>query len=153
MNKNWVLIVSVLFLVIPLFLWADQETSMKDIIAGFKAAVDLAEDSLDQEVVFLQADLIGTNTASFTYTLHKGWTYGFAVFGDWRIDEIGVEVYKEANDEWVEFRSGKRSAGYASVDGMEVKKNVECLFEIKVYEFAEDYDIGHYGAILFHEHP
>ncbi len=153
MRKNsWFLLV-VLFFIIPAFSWADQETSMKDIIAGFKAAVDLAEDSLEQEVVFLQADLIGTNIASFTYTLHKDWTYGFAVFGDWRIDEIGVEVYKKSGGEWKEYKSGERAAGYASVDGMEVSKTVECLFEIEVYEFAEDYDVGHYGAILFHEHP
>ena len=79
MQKRYILVLSLALLVCPLFLWADQETSMKPMIESLREEIMVAEDSLDMEVVHFQADIIGADGVSYTRTLYKGWTYF-----DWR---------------------------------------------------------------------
>ena len=68
-----------------------------------------ANQDLYQEVVHLQADIITTEGTTFTRTLHQGWTYGIAAFGDWRIKDLDITVYMDVDGEWIEVMSDDES--------------------------------------------
>ena len=94
---------------IPLaVLSADEGTSMKDILSTMSAYVNYLEDSLSQEIVHLQADIITEDGRTFARTLYEGWTYGIAAFGDWRIADLDIIVYKDVDGEWIEITKDKK---------------------------------------------
>ncbi len=152
MQNRLMLVLSLVLLCGPLFLLADQETSMKPMINGLKEAVASAEDDLDMEVVHFQSDIIGEDGVSYTRTLYKGWTYTIYAFADWRVDDLDITVYKDVDDEWVEIAGDDEISETASVE-IEVTKTQEYLIEIEVYEFVEDYSVAHYALMIAHEHP
>ncbi len=150
MHKNMVLIGLVLILIIPAFLHADKYTTMKDVIIEMAGYVAYLEDSLSQEIVHMQADIITEDGTTFTRTLHEGWTYGVTAYGDWRISDLDIIVYKDVDGEWVKIVDDEASDNHPTVT-VTPSNTGTYLIELQVYEFDGDYSAAHYGMLIYHE--
>ena len=134
----------------PFFARADIYTTMKDIMGEMTEYVDFLEDSLLQEIVHVQADIITTSGATFTRTLHQGWTYGIAAFGDWRIKDLDITVYVDVDGEWIEVVADDESDNHPVVT-VEPSETDKYLIELSVYKWDEAYSAAHYGMLIYHE--
>jgi len=139
-------------LCLPAALRADEYTTMKDIMLEMASYVSYLEDSLDQEIVHLQADIIHEAGVSYTRQLQEGFTYGIAGFGDWRVDDLDIIVYKDVDGEWVEIERDEEEDNLPTVV-VEPSSDGVYRIELQVYKFSGDYSAAHYGLIIFHEIP
>jgi hypothetical protein len=150
MHKH-VFVPSVLsLLVFGHILHADIYTTMKGVMDDMTEYVYFLEDSLDQEIVHVQADIITGDGTTFSRTLHQGWTYGIAAFGDWRIKDLDITVYIDVDGEWVEVNSDDESDNHPVVTVEPTATNMY-LIELSVYKWDEDYSAAHYGMLIYHE--
>ena len=79
----------------------DKGTSMEPILAAAKPLVEEIEGK-DFEIARMEYDLIFDKKSTYR-TLFEGWTYGIAAFGNYRIKDIDITVYKErGNDKKIE---------------------------------------------------
>lgn len=129
---------------------ADIYTTMKDIMGDMTEYVDFLEDSLSQEIVHMQADIITSKGTTFSRTLHEGWVYGIAAFGDWRVKDLDITVYKDVEGEWVEVVSDDESDNHPVVS-LEPAETSLYLIELTVYKWGEDYTAAHYGMLIYHD--
>ncbi|KPK72756.1 hypothetical protein AMJ87_03855 [candidate division WOR_3 bacterium SM23_60] len=143
-------ILLILIAVSPAMLQADEYTTMKNMLIDMAGYVEYLEDSLDQEIVHLQADIITDKSMSFTRTLHEGWTYGLAAFADWRVVDLDITVYKDVDGQWVQVQQDEQTDNTPSVI-IEPSQTGTYLIELSVYEFAEEYTAAHYGMLIYHE--
>lgn len=140
----------VFFVLYPALLQADEQTTMKNIMIEMAGYVEFLEDSLEQEIVHMQADIITDEGKSFTRTLHEGWMYGVAAFADWRVSDLDITVYKDVDGEWVEIQSDAETDNTPFVT-IEPTQTGVYLIELEVYEFSEEYTAAHYGMLIYHE--
>jgi hypothetical protein len=139
-----------LLLLIPGMLRADIYTTMKGVMDDMTTYVYFLEDSLDQEIVHMQADIITGDGTTFRRTLHQGWTYGIAAFGDWRIKDLDITIYVDIDGEWVEVASDDESDNHPVVAVEPTETNMY-LIELSVYKWDEEYTAAHYGLLIYHE--
>ncbi len=101
------------------------------------------------EIVRMELDILSDLKESYRY-LYDGWTYGILAFGDYRIEDIDIEVYKSIDDEWVQVGKDSDASSAALVNITPVTTG---LYKIVVrgYKFAEGSTVGHYGLLIFHE--
>jgi hypothetical protein len=144
------LIVSLVLFGVPLLMHADMYTTMKGIMDDMTEYVYFLEDSLNQEIVHVQADIITNNGATFSRTLHEGWTYGIAAFGDWRIKDLDITVYEDVEGEWVEVVSDNESDNHPVIT-VEPYETNKYMIELTVYKWDEDFSAAHYGMLIYHE--
>jgi hypothetical protein len=144
------LIVSLVLFGVPLLMHADMYTTMKGIMDDMTEYVYFLEDSLNQEIVHVQVDIITNNGATFSRTLHEGWTYGVAAFGDWRIKDLDITVYEDVEGEWVEVVSDNESDNHPVVT-VEPYETNKYMIELTVYKWDEDFSAAHYGMLIYHE--
>lgn len=123
-------------------------TSMEPILARAETTIKRIEKSND-EIVRMEYDLIFT-TKSTSRTLYKGWTYGIVAFGDYRIKDIDIAVYKMSRGEWKLVEKDAEDDDEASVT-IKPYDDEEYKIDITVYKFNADYTVGHYGLLIFHE--
>jgi hypothetical protein len=129
---------------------ADEFTTMKDVLIEMAGYVEYLEDSLDQEIVHLQADIITGDGKTFTRMLHEGWTYGIAAFGDWRVEDLDIVVYEDIEGEWIEVDTDDDMNNNPEVVVMpEVTK--QYMIELNVHKWEEDFSAAHYGMLIYHE--
>ena len=76
----------------------EKGTSMKPILARAEPLVKEIGNN-NYEIVQMEYDLIFTDKDTYR-TLYEGWTYGIAAFGDYRIKDIDLTVYKQSRGEW-----------------------------------------------------
>ncbi len=126
----------------------DKGTSMEPILARAEPLVKEIE-SDDYEIVRMEYDLIFTEKDTYR-NLYEGWTYGIAAFGDYRIKDIDVTVYKQSRGEWKKVVEDAENDDVATVS-IKPRQNEEYKIVISVYKFNKDYNVGHYGLIVFHE--
>jgi hypothetical protein len=100
------------------------------------------------EIVRIEFDLLFDSKVSYR-TLSKGYTYGILAWGDYRIQTLVVRIYKKVDGEWKYFADGNET-GNASTIKFETTATEEYKFEIKLLQFAQGYQAGHYGLIVFH---
>lgn len=135
---------------IPAVARADEMTTMKDIMLDLADYVVLLEDSLLQEIVHLQADIIGESGVSYSRTLYEGYTYGITAFGDWRISDLDIIVYKDVDGQWVEIERDEEVDNQPTVF-VEPSSSGTYSIDLEVYTWEEGYTAAHYGLIIFHE--
>ena len=126
----------------------EKGTSMEPILAAAEPLVEEIEDN-GYEIVRMEYDLIFGNKSTFR-KLFDGWTYGIAAFGDYRIKDIDVTVYKEVRGRWEKVEEDAENDDVATVS-ITPRKDEEYKIEISVYKFNEGYTVGHYGLLIFHE--
>lgn len=126
----------------------EKGTSMEPILARAEPLVKRIE-SEGNEIVKMEFDLV-FSTKSTTRTLYNGWTYGIVAFGDYRIKDIDIAVYKQSHGEWALVEKDEESDHEASVT-IKPYRDEEYKIDITVYKFNEGYTVGHYGLLIFHE--
>ena len=126
----------------------DKGTSMEPILARAEPLVKRIE-AKDNEIVRMEYDLI-FDKKSTSRTLYDGWTYGIVAFGDYRIEDIDIAVYKKSRGEWKLVEKDAENDDEASVV-IKPYRNEEYRIDITVYKFKKGYTVGHYGLLIFHE--
>ncbi len=150
MTKKLALIGFAALIFAPGILKADEGTTMKDIMLDMSAYVTYLEDSLSQEIVHLHADIIGEDGVTYTRTLYKGWTYGVTAFGDWRVKDLDIIIYKDVDGEWIEIKRDEEEDNQPTII-IEPSATGNYMVELLVYKFNEEYSVAHYGLVIFHE--
>jgi hypothetical protein len=126
----------------------EKGTSMEPILAAAKPLVEEIEGA-DYEIVRMEYDLIFSEKSTYR-TLFEGWTYGIAAFGDYRIKDIDVSVYKKSKGNWALVEEDAENDDVATVS-IKPRDKEEYKIVISVYKFNKDYTAGHYGLMIFHE--
>ncbi|MCH7516775.1 MAG: hypothetical protein IIB08_06595 [Bacteroidetes bacterium] len=125
----------------------DKGTSMEPILAAAKPLVEEIE-SENFEIVRIEYDLIFDKKSTYR-TLFEGWTYGIAAFGNYRIKDIDITVYKErGNDKKIEEDAENDDVATVSI---KPRSDEEYKIVISVYKFNRHYSVGHYSLKIFHE--
>lgn len=147
MKKLIVAILSLLF--IPSIYAKGSSVTMEPILEAAGPLVEYLETELEQEIVRMEFDII-TSSKSTYRSLSKGWTYGILAFGDYRIKDIDIKVYKWQNNEWQLVQKDNATDSSALVY-FQPDYDGEYKFTITAYSFEQGYNVGHYGLIVFHE--
>ena len=146
--KKLLLIVSA-FLVSLNFVYAQSETSMAPILEEALPIIETIEEE-DLEIVRMEFDIIGENTKSTYRNLHEGWEYAIIAFGDFRVKDMDVKVYKDVDGNWIEITKDEDIDATAIVT-VEPSSTALYMIEIEAYEFEPGYSVAHYGLIICHE--
>jgi hypothetical protein len=126
----------------------EEGTSMKPIFAEAAPIIEELENR-EMEIVRAEFDLVFDEAVS-QRQMFKDWEYGVVAFGDYRVKDIDVYVYKDVDGEWVLVKKDDDASSRAvviidpSYDGL-------YLVKIKVHEFTAGYTAAHYGLLIFHE--
>ena len=126
----------------------DKGTSMEPILAAARPLVEEIEDG-DFEIVRMEYDLVFGEKSTYR-TLFDGWTYGIAAFGDYRIKDIDLSVYKKSNGRWKLVEEDAENDDVATVT-IKPRTKEEYKIVVSVYRFNKGYNVGHYGLMIFHE--
>ncbi|MGD8305578.1 MAG: hypothetical protein PVF17_02905 [Ignavibacteria bacterium] len=126
----------------------EKGTSMEPILAAAKPLVEEIEDG-GYEIVRMEYDLVFDEKSTFR-KLYDGWTYGIAAFGDYRIKDIDVTVYRESRGRWEMVEEDAENDDVATVS-IKPQRDEEYKIVISVYKFNPGYSVGHYGLMIFHE--
>ena len=126
----------------------DKGTSMEPILAAARPLVEEIEDG-DFEIVRMEYDLVFSEKSTYR-TLFEGWTYGIAAFGDYRIKDIDLSVYKKSNGRWKLVEEDAENDDVATVT-IKPRTKEEYKIVVSVYRFNKGYNVGHYGLMIFHE--
>ena len=121
---------------------------MRPILASSLPIIDKLEED-DMEIVRLEYDIITEKKTAFRQ-LSSQWEYGIIAFGDYRIADIDVAIYKEVDGQWTLIVEDETSSSSAAVT---VKPSFDGFYRIDVtaYSFVEGYRAGRFGIIIFHE--
>lgn len=129
-----------------------QEISMSNILELAAPIVELIEVENNQEIVRMEFDILSSSASSkiTMRTLYSGWTYGICAFGDYRISDLDIKVYKDMDGEPVLLKKDDDASDVAVVT-IEPSSTGRYIIEISSYKFVEGYSSGHYGLIIFHQ--
>lgn len=126
-----------------------DELSMQGILESASPYVNLIEREMGQEIVRMEFDII-TGTKSTFRTLTSDYTYGICAFGDFRIEDIDIKVYKWTNEKWVLVEKDEDTDDSAVVF-VSPYTTSDYRIDITAYKFVDGYSAGHYGLVVFHE--
>lgn len=153
MKKTSSLLIVAIFILTTAFSSKAQniDITMEPILNAAEPWVQYLEGELEQEIVRMEFDIITSSKDTFR-SLSSNWNYGILAFGDFRIKDIDIRLYKWEYDEWrlVEKDNSNDSSAF-----IYIKPNEDGNYKItiKAYSFEEGYRAGHYGLIIFHEAP
>lgn len=126
-----------------------EEISMAAIMTDAVDYIKLIEMEYGQEIVRMEFDIINSTKQSIR-TLTSDYEYGIIAFGDYRIKDIDIKVYKLTNGQWTLIEQDNETSSNAAVT-IKPYTTSDYKIEIKAYEFNSGYTVGHYGLIIFHE--
>jgi len=125
-----------------------EGSSMIPVIYELDTLVNIIEKNFTAEIVRMEFDIIRDTAFSFR-NLFPGYRYGIFVYGDYRIKEINVDIYKKEENNWTIINSGTIDNNTA-LAWIEPEGPGFYSFRIYVKEFYENYIGGHYGILIFH---
>jgi hypothetical protein len=146
--RKFLLIIAALVLTSG-FAIGQSETSMSPILEEAIPVIETVEGE-DLEIVRMEFDIIGETTKSTYRHLHEGWEYAIISFGDFRVKDIDVKVYKDVDGTWVEITKDEDIDPMAIVT-VTPSYTAQYMIEIECYEFEPGYTVAHYGLIICHE--
>jgi hypothetical protein len=130
------------------FAQAKEGTSMVPILTdALKYLTEIEEKSF--EIVRMEFDII-TDTKTTYRTLQAGWNYGIMAFGDYRVSDLDIAVYRDVDGTWVLVKNDDGAERYATAL-ITPKYAGMYKIDIKVYKFAEGFTAAHYGLMVIHE--
>lgn len=128
---------------------SNKDISMKPILYDVLPIIDELEEH--SEIVRMEFDIItGEKTAK--RNLASVWRYSITAIGDYRVEEIELEVGKMENGKY-------KSLGITNFNSkaatFEVQPDVsdEYIFTIRVPNFVEGYTAAHYCLLVYHDKP
>lgn len=126
-----------------------EEVSMYSILENAGKYLNYIEREMGQEIVRMEFDIIRDSKQTFR-TLTDDYTYGICAFGDHRIKDIDVKVYRWVNEQWVLIEKDEDTESVAVVT-ISPSTTADYKIVISAYSFEEGYEAGHYGLMIFHE--
>jgi len=125
-----------------------EGTSMKPILSDALSYIEAVEKN-SYEIVRMEFDIIGDKTTTFR-TLQQGWTYAVIAFGDYRILDIDIAIYKDVDGTWTLIQKDTDAKPTASVT---VKPSSTGMYRIDIiaYKFVSGYTAAHYGLLIVHQ--
>lgn len=126
-----------------------REISMSSILSKAGEVVNLVERELNCEIVRMEFDIIHSKKHTFR-TLTDDYEYVIVAFGDYRIKDIDVKIYKWIDNSWSLIEQDNDSKAVAVVS-VKPGSTSDYKIEITAYEFNEGYSVGHYGLVICHE--
>ncbi len=150
--KNLMFIIALFAIVSPAFSQTtSKDRSMKPILDDCKSLIDDIEKK-NEEIVRMEFDIVKDKKETFR-TLTDAYTYGITAVGDYRIKQIGIELYSENytdSNTWTLVKVENAEKYYASVT---VKPSSTKRYKIvvKALKFEDDNTVGHYGLLIYHE--
>ncbi|MFN8206371.1 MAG: hypothetical protein U0T82_03040 [Bacteroidales bacterium] len=125
-------------------------TSMMPIVNSLVDVVKAIEQS-DVEIVHIEFDLIFENGKKEIFrTLSQGYTYGMMAYGDYRLGNVGIDLYTESEDSWEYVQSGQLTEGTMTLL-YKVEETRQYKIVLRPLEFKEGYTAGHYGLVIIHD--
>lgn len=126
-------------------------TSMKPIINSLNDVVDAIEDTEGIEIVHIEFDLLFSDSPKEIYrNLSKDYTYGFMAYGDYRIEKVGIDLYRESETGWEFIKSGEINGGAITLF-YEVTEAGFYKISLRALQMVEGYSVGHYGLVVIHD--
>lgn len=127
------------------------QSSMQPIyLLATKAVSEIENDGF--EIVRLEFDILSTGSPSraTVRNLYPAYEYQIFAFGDERIKSLEIEIYIDRNGEWSSV--SKESSGESAV-GITYRpaQSAQFLVEVRVTEFAESYNAGHFVLLAAHD--
>ena len=126
-----------------------EELTMAPILADGGRMANKIEMELGQEIVRMEFDIIQTTKSTFR-SLTSNFEYGIVAFGDFRIKDIDIKVYKWVNNQWSLVQKDEEVKSNAVVM-FKPSFTAEYRIDIIAATFEDGYDRGHYGLIVFHD--
>lgn len=143
-----VITIFILTLIVNNVLAQKDDISMSGILSDASKVVNLVEREYGQEIVRMEFDIVYSDKLTYR-TLSDQYKYGIIAFGDYRINDIDVKVYKWVNEQWVLIVEDKDNSKVASVE-ITPSNTGEYKIVITAYKFEPGYNVGHYGLIVYH---
>lgn len=139
------------FLALCFALLSPAQSSMQPIyLLATKAVSEIEKDGF--EIVRLEFDILSTGSPSraTVRNLYPAYEYQIFAFGDERIKSLEIEMYIDQNGEWSSV--SKQTSNESSV-GITYRptQSAQFLFEVRVTEFAESYNAGHFVLLAAHD--
>ena len=149
--KKLMLIIGFLFVSLFTFAQYDDGRSMKPIISDMKPVIDTVE-SRGWEVVKLEYDIVSTDSKITYRILTTSWVYRIGVVGDYRTEDMDLEIYKQKSDGTYEFvaQDQKAPANFVYID-VQPTEITWYKFVVRCVKFKPGYTSCHYGLIIFHK--
>jgi hypothetical protein len=128
---------------------AAQTSSMgsRGIVGKLVTVIDQAEER-GLEVVRIEADVIRT-TKETVRTLDPSFTHTIAAVAGERIKDIGIEIYREVNNEWILVEQEDDMT--AAVVAISPTSMTEYKIVVRARQFAPGFNAGHFGLIFIIE--
>ncbi|MBL7852756.1 MAG: hypothetical protein JNL17_00040 [Cyclobacteriaceae bacterium] len=137
-------------LLVPCFAFGQkEELTMAAILSDAGTLAKKIEMELGQEIVRMEFDIVQTSKSTFR-TLTADFEYGILAFGDFRIKDIDIKVYKWVNNQWSLVEKDEEVKPNAIVT-FKPPFTAEYRIDIIAATFEEGHDVGHYGLIVFHD--
>ena len=139
----------VLLTILPSTRILAQGTTMKPILMDAINYIQAAENN-GYEIVRMEFDIVTASIKSSYRTLQQGWTYGVVAFGDYRISDIDIAIYKDVDGTWALVKKDDDAQSNAALD---ITPSSSGMYRIDIiaYKFVEGYSAAHYGMLIIHE--
>jgi hypothetical protein len=125
-----------------------EDITMRNILSISAEYVESIEMELGQEIVRMEFDIVSNSKTTYRM-LSSNYEYGILAFGESRIEDIDIKVYKYVNDQWSLVAQDEDEAEFALVS-VQPLSSATYRIEISAYRFADGYSVGHYGLLIFH---
>tara|TARA_R110002073_G_scaffold279026_1_gene443134 strand:- start:422437 stop:422901 length:465 start_codon:yes stop_codon:yes gene_type:complete len=122
-------------------------TSMMPIFNQAKNLITTLEEKNKLEIVKMEFDIVTAVKKTTWRTLAKDISYSIAAFGDYRVKDIDISVFKSVDGTWTRVIKDKKEDSYALVSVKPTKTEMYKI-EISVYQFKDKYNAAHYGLFF-----
>jgi len=122
-------------------------TSMMPIFNKAKVFIETIEKKNKLEIVKMEFDIVTTAKKTSWRTLSKNIIYSIAAFGDYRVKDIDISIFKFRDGKWIRVIKDKKEDSYALVN-VKPDRTEMYKIEISVYQFIGKYKAAHYGLFF-----
>ena len=145
------LFITICFLLIGFFAFSqDDGRTMKPAMVTMTEVVNVAEES-GYEIVRIELDIIKSTPKESYRVLSPSWTYRVSVFGDYRVEDMDIEIYQLQTDGTYTFVGKDSKVDPIAMVDFTPTVNTWYKFVVKCYKFKPGYDGAHYGLVVLHE--
>lgn len=148
--KKLVILILVLFISNITYTQTDIFRSMTPIMDSLTRYINIIE-KYNIEVVKTETEIISKNISKSTFrNFYKNWTYSVLVFGDWRIKEISVEIFKITEEGQNIYIKGCHDKKHFAIIDFKPDEDETYMIVVTANKFITDFYSGHYGLMIFH---
>ncbi len=130
-------------------IFAQSDISMLPIIKEAQEYIQLIEDDLNQEIVRVEFDIIFDSKESMR-KLYNGNAYSIVAFGDYRVEDIDVSVYRRSGTSGWTLVDKDDDESALAVASVTPDTTDDYKIVIKVYKYKSGYSAAHYGLLISH---